>query len=179
MKKYEISPAAKVALKKTTYTIDDIADPPNNGTKYTRAEVINFIKDMKAMIVEKGLGEFSVSNGPMHEGDSILDELTLDTSEVASHAVDLDEPNTIVETFDPIKPTDIDSDVDIFDPANIDIDHIEANSILKTNTKEFYWSDRAQANRLIATGDWILIEVRKVARAIHGKHKIMILQRTN
>ena len=118
MKKYEISPAAKVALKKTNYTIDDIADPPNNGTKYTRAEVINFIKDMKAMIVEKGLGEFSVSNGPMHEGDSILDELTLDTSEVASHAVDLDEPNTIVETFDPIKPTDIDSDVSWFPITN-------------------------------------------------------------
>lgn len=42
---------------------------------------------------------------------------------------------------------------------------------------DFYWKDRSEADKLVATGEYIISEVKSVPGARYGVHKIIILKK--
>lgn len=60
---------------------------------------------------------------------------------------------------------------------------LKSNTELKSDiesdpdTKYIYWEDRAEANKLTATGDWEIIAAKTVVGGEYGRHKLLILRR--
>lgn len=56
--------------------------------------------------------------------------------------------------------------------------HAEITTWLNSLVRYFDWQDRKEANKLVATGKWEIVAVKTVSGASFGKHKRLILHKT-